>query len=306
MRFLLSKPVVLCLCVAAAGSLACAQSSIGTVSTEGAHVQGVVSVSAGKATLQNNGTVTAGNQASEVSLTRGGAVKVCAGSTVSFSQSAAPRMASPMSRNPLLVALQRGATEIQTGVQRNDSIVTPDLRVEMSDNATLDLRVRVNSNGDTCVENLGKNAPMLHVTEQFSGAGYLVKPGQRVLFEHGSVREVVDRESTNCGCPRGGKGSKDDFPEAVSAGLVQPDVPAVAPGDTHVQVAAGFDYNGATGTATGPPAPGSTAPSVTTRSDTAAAAGPQPVPARAQPEEHESSNPFRAIGRFFRRLFGGS
>ncbi len=305
MRSQRSKPVLLCLCVAAAGPLAFAQSSIGIVSTEGAHVQGVVSISGGKATLQNNGTVTAGAQASEVSLSRGGAVKVCAGSTVSFSQSATPRMASPMSRNPLLVALQRGATEIQTGVQRSDSIVTPDLRVEMSDNATLDLRVRVNSNGDTCVENLGKNAPMLHVTEQFSGAGYLVKPGQRVLFEHGSVREVVDRESTNCGCPKGGKGSKDDFPEAVSAGLVQPDVPAVAPGDTHVQVAAGFDYNGATGTATGPPAPGNNAPSVTTRSDTAAAAAPS-APAKAKPEEHESSNPFRAIGRFFRRLFGGS
>jgi len=51
----------------------------------------------------------------------------------------------------------------------------------------------VTPSGDTCVENLGKNAPVLHVTEQFGVGGYFVKPGQHVLFEHGSVREVVDR-----------------------------------------------------------------------------------------------------------------
>ena len=246
-----------------------AQNTIGTVRTDGAHVQGVVSVSSGKATLQNNGTVTAGPQTSDVELSRGGTVKVCAGSTVSFSQSAAPRMASPMSRNALLVALQRGATEIRTGVQRNDAVLTPDLRVEMSDSAVLDLRLRVNNNGATCVE-------------------------------------------TNCGCPKNGKGGKDDFPEAVSAGLVAPETPAVPQGNTHVQIAAGFDYNGATGTATGPPAPGSIVPSVTTQADAAPAQAPvsaapaRPASKKSADEQESGGNPFRAIGRFFRRLFGGS
>lgn len=303
MRMQPLKPVLPLLMLACGCPVGRAQSTIGTVSTVGSNVQGVVSVSGGRATLQNNGTVTAGPQTSEVFLSRGGDVRVCAGSSVSFSQPVASRTTSPMARTALLIALQRGATEIQTAVQRNDTVLTPDLRIEMSDNATLDLHVRVNSSGDTCVENLGKSAPMLHVTEQFSGAGYLVKPGQRVLFEHGSVREVVDREGTKCGCPKPVKGSKDDFPEAVSAGLVQPEVPAVPAGDTHVQVAAGFDYNGATGTATGPPAPGSAAPAVTTQADAAATAH-KTAPLKPKPEEH-GGNPFRAIGRFFRRLFGG-
>ncbi len=290
-----------------AASAVPAQSNIGTVRTDGARVQGVVSVSSGRATLQNNGTVTAGPQASDVDLSRGGTVKVCAGSTVSFSQSMAPRTASPLSRNALLIALQQGATEVRTGVQRSDAVLTPDLRIEMSDSTALDLRLRVNSHGDTCVENLGKDAPMLHVTEQFGGAGYLVKPGQRVLFEHGSVREVVDREGTNCGCPKNGNGGKDDFPEAISAGLVQPEVPPVPPGTTHAQVSAGFDYNGATGTATGPPAYGSTTPSVTIGGDAAQAgtAAAQPV-APTKQKKDSSGGPFHAIARFFRHLFGGS
>ena len=43
---------------------------------------------------------------------------------------------------------------------------------------------------------------MLHATEAFGTGAYFIRPGQRVLFEHGSLREVVDRETSNCGCPK--------------------------------------------------------------------------------------------------------
>ena len=277
--------------------------SIGTVRTPSAQVQGMVSVSAGKSTIQNNATVTAGRDSAEVALTRGGAVRVCVGSSVSFSQ--AVNGASNAQR-PLLFALQRGATEITAPLLKTDAVVTPDLRIESSDSAPLDLHLRLNDAGDTCVENLGKNAPILHVTEQLSGAGYLVKPGQHVIFEKGSVRSVVNRTATECGCPRSRKG--DDFPEAVSAGLVPSTVPAAPAGAQHTQVSAGMDYNGATGTVSGPPLPDGTVPV------TAAAGGAGPVgttqtaaaPAKRTGDGQESHNPFRAIARFFHRLFGGS
>ena len=192
-------------------AMASAQVGIGSLRTEGAQVSGVVAVSAGTATIQSGATVHAGKDTSEVRLTRGGVVRVCAGSIVAFSQASGPSAVSAKGSAPLLIGLQRGATEIETRATQTDAILTPDLRLQSSDNAPLDLRLRVNAGGDTCVENLGKSAPMLHATEQFGGAGYLVKPGQRVLFEHGSVREVVDREGTNCGCPKPGKGGKDDF-----------------------------------------------------------------------------------------------
>ncbi len=270
-----------------------AQSTIGTVRTEGAQIQGTVSINGGRAVLQNTVTVSAGATASDIALSRGGAVRVCAGSVVALSRSNATAAGTP-----LLIALQRGAVEIEDTALRADAVLTPDLRLEMSEGVPLDLRVRVNQAGDTCVENLGKNAPILHVTEQFSGAGYLVKSGQRVLFEHGSVREVVDRQNFGCGCPK--PGGKDDFPEAVSAGMAQPEVPAIKPGDTHVQVSTGMDYNGQTQTASGPPNPDGSMPSTTAAS--AAVASPATA---AKTQKQQGSNPFAAIGRFFHRLFGG-
>lgn len=291
-------------CALAYAASGLAQAGIGSVSTDGATVQGTVLVSAGRAIIQNTGTVASGPRASEVTLNRGGTVRVCAGSTVALSQATGGRSAAGA---PLMIALQKGATEIQTKSMRTDAVLTSDLRIELSDAAALDLRLRVNGSGDTCVENLGKNAPMLHVTEQFGSAGYLVKPGQRVLFEHGSVREVVDRESTNCGCPKPGKNSKDDFPEEISAGLVQPQVPSAQAGVTHAQVSAGVDYSGATQTASGPPAPDGTVPA-TTAAPSPGASG-TATQRSAKPQNSQDSagdNPFKALARFFHRLFGGS
>ncbi len=84
----------------------------------------------------------------------------------------------------------------------HDILITPDLRFSTPSGGPLDLRVRVTSNGDTCVENHNVGAPTVEVVEQFGDGHYLVPGGQHVLFEHGNVREVVDRESSPCGCPQ--------------------------------------------------------------------------------------------------------
>ena len=121
---------------------------------------------------------------------------------------------------PLMLALDRGAIEVQMAATTRDVVMTPDLRFTMRGDGPLDLQLRVTRNGDTCVENRGAKAPMLNVADQFGEATYELRAGQHVLFEHGSLKEVVDHESSACGCP----------PEptmSVADALVHP----AAPGD---------------------------------------------------------------------------
>jgi hypothetical protein len=71
--------------------------------------------------------------------------------------------------------------------------------------------------GDTCVDNAGVNAPYVLVSSVFDGGAYRVQPGQRVMFQHGSLHEVVDQEKEPCGCPPDApKGN--EFPLAAERG----------------------------------------------------------------------------------------
>ena len=59
----------------------------------------------------------------------------------------------------------------------------------------------MNNQGDTCLDNHGAHAPYVLASSLFEGGAYRVQPNQRVLFEHGSLHEVVDNEQEPCGCP---------------------------------------------------------------------------------------------------------
>ena len=273
-----------------------------TVTTSNSHV---VEISGNRAVLTGSSTVTAGSRTAEVSLTRGGSVSVCRTTGLHVAQSA----------NTLVLGLDRGAMEIHMKAGASDIVMTPDLRVTMPGGGPLDLRMRVSSNGDTCVENRGRKAPSLMIQDAFGEASYLVKPGQHVLFEHGSLREVVDRETTPCGCPpddvrpvplaeamlHGGSGSvtptqaqaAHPFPAAQSEGLAAPaPEPAEAPGVIHTQVATTimFDPVKDGDAAKAPPPIEST---------------PLPVAVQSEPpvQSRRKGGPIRAVGRFFKRIF---
>ena len=264
-----------------------AQQTIGTVLTENATISGTVSISNQKATIANAGIVEASlNRTAEVQLTRGGTINVCSTSTLHLSQSTAA-VATPA----LLLALDRGAIELHLPITPGDAVITPDLRFEFSSPAPLDLRIRVTPNGDTCVDNHGKLAPTLHVTQQFGVDAYFIKPGQHPLFEHGSLREVVDSESTPCGCPAptitiNNAATPTDphpFPYEISAGLAPaPPVPQAPPGNEHVQVSTTLHHNA------GDPKPAPLPPA------------PAPSPITNEPPKDLA----HAIGHFFKRLFG--
>jgi hypothetical protein len=261
-----------------------------------------------RAELAGTATVTAkaGHNA-EVALARGGSVLVCQSTALHLTAST-----TAANQDSLLLALDRGAMEIRMKGSASDVVMTPDLRFTLAAPGPLDLQMRVTFNGDTCVENRGSNAPPLNIADSFGEASYLLKPGQHVMFEHGSLKAVMDRETTPCGCPpldeqkpmsladallRGGQNTPvtpqqaaalHPFPTAQSDGLAAPP-PAVpeTPGERHVQVATTLVYN-----------PDPTASSKAEPPVVAAVAPPAPP---APPKRR--GGPFAAIGRFFKRLF---
>jgi hypothetical protein len=301
------------------GGTACCRAQtatpVGTVSSSDAAVTGgaaaVVPAAGGRVDVDSGATVTANpGRNAEVKLGRGGSVLVCQTTGVHLTASG----------DSLQLALDRGAMEIRRKAGASDVILTPDLRFTLAEDAgssrELDLRMRVTFNGDTCVENRGHKAPQLNVSDAFGEASYLLKPGQHVMFEHGSLKTVMDRETTPCGCPpeekrpegisladavlSGGQSTpvtpkqaaaEHPFPEAVSEGLAAPpaDQPE-NPGERHVQVASTLKYD--------PNAPAEDKDSVASTAATVTSA-PPPAPPAAQ----QKHGPFAAIGRFFQHLF---
>jgi hypothetical protein len=306
----------------AALSMAHAQQSIGTVGVQDATVAGALEVSNGRAILVGNTTVTAKDRTADIALNRGGSVKVCATSGLHLT---AGKGAEGAGQAPLMLALDRGAIEIQMAATTRDVVMTPDLRFTMRGDGPLDLQLRVTRNGDTCVENRGTTAPVLNVADQFGEATYELRAGQHVLFEHGSLKEVVDHESSACGCPpeptmtvadallhpgtpgdaaAGEKPAAEQhpFPAAVSAGLAPaPAVPQAPAGAAHTQVSAALSSNEGTDSLA-QPKPTEKAPPSTP----AAVAPPPPAAAAPQASPPELKHDLvHIVGRFFKHIFGG-
>jgi hypothetical protein len=110
--------------------------------------------------------------------------------------------------------------------------MTPDLRFTVRNDGPLDLRLRIARNGDTCVENRGPLAPTLAASDPFGESMYELQPGQHVLFEHGSLREVVDHETSSCGCPDEQGMSIADALLAPGSGATAPAKPPLSPAAT--------------------------------------------------------------------------
>ncbi len=255
-----------------------AQQPIGMVGVQDATVAGALEVTNGRAVLVGSTIVTAKDHTAEVSLNRGGAVRICATSGLHLTAGK-----SSAGVQPLLLALDRGAIEVKMSATTSDVVMTPDLRFVTLTDGPLNLQIRVTRNGDTCVENHGDDAPTLDVSDPFGEATYNLRAGQHVLFEHGSLKEVVDHESSPCGCPPEPVVSVADagttsatpaapgsavaqqaaeqhpFPAAVSQGLAPvPPVPQAPPGVVHAQVTTTLSYDaGTTPEASDSPAGGS-------------------------------------------------
>ncbi len=299
-----------------------AQQTVGSIQSPAAaqniQVSGNLSLQGSTLLLGNGSTVTAGPQTLDIRLTRGGDLDLCATTQVHLSQT----QSSTDSNGPLMMALGRGALEAHYTLGKDsDVLLTPDLRILLSGPGQADVRVRVNSQGDTCVDNRadkhGAEVPYVTVSEEMGDGVYRVHSNQRVLFEHGSLRSVVDNEPEPCGCPatsvlsiasagkiaKPGKSAANAaattnadtaFPIAESEGLAPlpgpPTKPVVAPGQVHVEVATTLTYD-----ANHPPPANATAPGGATGSAATTTQAPPPKPS--------SGGLFHHIGHFFKQIF---
>jgi hypothetical protein len=178
------------------------QQPIAYVPTQGVSLSGSLAVANGKASIGSNGTIAAGDSTAHVTLARGGELLLCASTKVHLSKDTSVNSADPTADSALMIALDRGAIEASyTPGKYSDVVLTPDLRILVSGPGQADLKIHTNQKGDTCIDNHGANAPYVTVTSQFEGGLYRVQPNQRVMFEHGSLNQVVDNETEPCGCP---------------------------------------------------------------------------------------------------------
>lgn len=193
-----------------------------------AMVTGALQVANGRAMIATNGAITSGTNTTEVTLPRRGVLRVCAATTVKLAADASV----PQGEVPgLMMVIDHGAIEASFATGRNsDVLLTPDFRILIGAPGSADVKVRLGQHGDTCVDNAGTNAPYVLVTSVFDGGIYRVQPGQRVMFQHGSVYAVVDQEKEPCGCPAPVHPNSNEFPEAQSAGLA----PLAPPGPAGV------------------------------------------------------------------------
>jgi hypothetical protein len=336
LSFLLTASLILF----ARSSAAQTQQPIGTVGVQDATVAGALEITNGRAVLVGSTTVTAHDRVAEVALSRGGSVRVCATSGLHIAEGSGA--ASEVDgKQPLMFALDRGAIEVKMAATTRDVVMTPDLRFTMDGDGPLDLNLRVTKNGDTCVENRGALAPVLHVADPFGQGTYELRAGQHVLFEHASLKEVVDHETSSCGCPPepvaapsmsvadalvnpgavgGAEGKAAEgkataaktaeeqhpFPAAVSEGLAPAAaVPKAPAGELHSQVSATLN-SGDVPDSTTEPRPSSSTAAGSATAGAAPAATPTTAAASAttQPATVHHKGVFRTVGRFFRRIFG--
>jgi len=262
-------------------------------------VEGAMQAWNGRAYLTGSGSISAGTATAEVTLPYRGTLRVCSSSTVKLAADAS----APAGEVPgLLIALDRGAVEMSfaasTARGKNaDTLLTPYFRILIGGPNAADVKVRLGEHGDTCVDNAGANAPYVVVTSVFEGGLYRVQPGQRVMFEHGSLQSVVDQEKEPCGCPPPAATQNNEFPLAQSEGLTPPSsqAPVVAvPPEHGANATTTLSYNGADHAAQ-VAAPATDAPGAST---------PSATPPPQAPATQKKPGFFGKIGRFFKRVFG--
>jgi hypothetical protein len=259
---------------------------------QAAKVTGALEVSQGKAIIAASGSVTSGAATTQVVLPHRGVLRVCASTTVKLAADSSV----PSGETPgLLMALDQGAVEASFATGRNsDILLTPDFRILIGGPGAVEVKVRLGQHGDTCVDNAGINAPYVLVSSVFDGGAYRVQPGQRVMFQHGSLHEVVDQEKEPCGCPPPAAAQSNEFPLAQSEGLAPlakpaPSAAPLNPSAPSPQVVEPLVYKSADHAA---------APAAETAPPAAATPAAKPAAVKKR------SGFFGSIGRFFKRLFG--
>ncbi len=283
--------------------------------------------------------ITAGSETAILHLSRGGEVKVCAGTTISVTSS--------KSGEELMLGVSTGAIEGHYSLgAAADSVVTPDFRLVLAGPGEFDYAMSVNAHGDTCIRTMPGNTAPLTVSELIGDGNYRVRPDEQVVFHSGQLTNRDNDATMNCGCsePRRETLRASEAPQQVTAPVNDAALPSavrVAPqgtnssgsaanaannpagepttsaeaaapaptgaNDVHVQVEAPLVFQGrATPAPQAGAAPEREVASLPAASPATQPATPPNLPATVAlpPAKKEHRGFFGGIGHFFKSLFG--
>jgi hypothetical protein len=143
--------------------------------------------------VASGSSITAGAETAIMRLTRGGEVRVCPGTTVSFTTSS--------NGNDLMLGMSQGAIETNYLLQESvDSVLTPDFRIVLPGPGEFNLAIRADNHGNTCVGSLPGSTSSAVVAELMGSGTYEIKPEQQVLFRQGRL-DSIETSASSCGCP---------------------------------------------------------------------------------------------------------
>jgi hypothetical protein len=275
------------------------------------NVTGALQIAAGKAMIGASGSVTAGAKTAQVILPHRGVLRVCASTTVKLTSDTSV----PAGETPgLMMGLDRGALEASFATGQNaDVLQTPDFRILISGPGAAEVKIRLGEHGDTCVDNAGVGAPYVLVSGVFEGGVYRVQAGERVMFQHGSVHEVVTGEKEPCGCPPStnpdAQPGTNEFPLAASEGLSVAPPPITAVPQSERQGAGTLSKAPDAATTTMEHSAATLTPEQQEKAEQAQAAptpaaAPDQTPPAPQKPAKKSRGFSARVWNFFRRLFG--
>lgn len=299
----------LVLAVALAPAALRAQAPVGELFAGDASVRGSVVLAASGTSVLSGSEVSAGQSAAVLKLQRGGELRICPRTSLSVNTSP--------TGGELMIGFNTGALELHyTLAGGSDTVMTPDLRIQMIGPGTFHLALAAGPDGSTCVRPLAGSGAGVIVSEILGGGSYQVAPEAAVTFAQGKIAGAKKGSFTGCGCPAP-TGPAVEAP-AVSRSSPPPFAPPPEqkpPPETHLEMETPMVYEGGSAapiytasrlsTATGNGVASETKPAAK------ALAPPQPEASTAAPVKSQTAAPsaekpgfFHHIRHFFSKTFG--